>query len=197
MGVLGKARKTAKQAPPPKAGGKGKPTPTRKQAEAAHKRPLGGAGMRPTTPLTKEQQKEQRRKSRERYDHAMRTADERYLPARDKGPVRRYTRDWIDSRRSIGQYTVPIAVGSLLVLFVLMQLNEVIAAAAMLNLYLVLFASVGDGIWRGRKLKKALTAKFGEDKLPRGSVWYGINRSFQARRYRMPNPQVKVGEFPE
>jgi hypothetical protein len=194
--VLGIGGKAANDNPPePK--GKGRPTPTRKQAEAARKRPLGGAGVgRPTTPLTKEQQKAARRKAREQWDHAMRTGDERYLPARDKGPVRRWTRDWIDSRRSIGEYIVYLALGSLIGLFFLMQLVPQVAAVVMLLMYVLVFAVIGDGIVRGRMLKKALVAKFGADKLPRGSVWYGINRSMQPRRNRLPNPQVKVGQRP-
>jgi hypothetical protein len=173
--------------------GKGRPTPTRKQAEEARRRPLGTAGT-PKTPLTKEQQKEARRKARERWDHAMRTGDERYLPARDKGPVRRYTRDWIDARRSIGEYIVYIALGSLMLLFFLIQIAPLVASYFMLALYLVIFAVVGDGIVRGRRLKRALIEEFGVDNVPRGSVWYGVNRSMQPRRNRLPRPQVERGE---
>jgi hypothetical protein len=152
---------------------------------------------RATTPLTKEQQKAARAKAREQWDHAMRTGDERYLPARDKGPVRRWTRDWIDSRRSVGEYIVYLALGSLVGLFLLMQFAPQVAAVVMLLMYVIVFWVIGDGIIRGRMLKKALIAKFGEDNLPRGSVWYGVNRSMQPRRNRMPHPQVKVGERPK
>ncbi|MDR2567137.1 MAG: DUF3043 domain-containing protein [Bifidobacteriaceae bacterium] len=186
-------------APEAKPGGKGRPTPKRKEAEAVHKRPLGGAGVKggpAAKPLTKEQQKAERAKARERFDLAMKTGDERYLPARDKGPVRRWTRDYIDSRRSIGEYIVFVALGSLILLFFLIQTVPVVASIVMLLMYVVLIAVIADAVIRGRKLRKALIAKFGEDKLPKGSVWYGINRSLQMRRTRMPNPQVKRGEFP-
>jgi hypothetical protein len=182
------------QAAGDKADGKGRPTPTRKEAEAAHKRPLGGAGAKPTTPLTKEQQKAERARQRERFDLAMKNGDERYMPARDKGPVRRWTRDYIDSRRALGEYVVFIALGSLILLFFLVQLAPLIASVVMLLMYVVLIAIILDAVIRGRKLKRALIAKFGEDNLPRGSVWYGINRSLQMRRTRMPNPQVQRGE---
>jgi hypothetical protein len=191
-----KATAKTQASPAAKSDGKGRPTPTRKQAEAAHKRPLGGAGGRPKANLTKEQQKAERAKARERWDLAMKNGDERYLPARDKGPVKRWTRDYIDSRRSLGEYIVFLALGSLILLFFLIQLAPVVASVVMLSLYVVLIAVVIDAIIRGRKLKKALVAKFGEDRLPRGSVWYGINRSLQMRRSRMPNPQVKRGEYP-
>ncbi|MDR0592119.1 MAG: DUF3043 domain-containing protein [Bifidobacteriaceae bacterium] len=191
-----RAKPAAAAPPEPKAEGKGRPTPTRKQAEAVHKRPLGGAGQKPTTPLTKEQAKARRLKAREQFNYGMRTGDERYLPARDKGPVRRWTRDYIDSRRSLGEYIVIVALGSMFLLVFLMQVQPVIATLVLLAMYGVLIAVVLDAIIRGRKLKKALIAKFGEANLPRGSVWYGVNRSLQMRRTRMPNPQVKRGEHP-
>jgi Flp pilus assembly protein TadB len=154
-------------------------------------------GQKSTRPLTKEQQRAERAKARERFDHAMKTGDERYLPARDKGPVRRWTRDYIDSRRSIGEYIMFLALGTLLLMFVATAVGaNLLSAVIMLLMYLVIIGVVVDAIIRGRILKKALIAKFGEDRLPRGSVWYGINRSFQLRRTRMPNPQVERGEHP-
>ncbi|MDR0365429.1 MAG: DUF3043 domain-containing protein [Bifidobacteriaceae bacterium] len=183
-----------------KAGGKGRPTPSRKEAVAANKRPLGGYGQKKgpaAQALTKEQRREQRLKQRERFDYAMRTGDDRYLPARDKGPVRRWTRDYIDSRRSLGEYLVWLAIGSLLSLMVLVRVAPILASLLMLGMYILVFAFISDAIFRGRRLKKALVAKFGLDKLPPGSVWYGVNRSFQMRRSRMPNPQVQRGEYPE
>ena len=40
----------------------------------------------------------------------MRTGDERYLPPRDKGPVRRFIRDFVDSRFSFVELMVPLLV---------------------------------------------------------------------------------------
>jgi hypothetical protein len=189
--VLGKPNKTEVQ--PVKPDGKGRPTPKRKDVEAQQVRRLGGVGAKPAKPLTKEQQRAERAKARERFDLAMKTGDERYLPVRDKGPVRRWTRDYIDARRSLGEYIVFIALGSLILLFFLMQLAPPIAGLVMLAMYLLIFAIIIDGILLGRRLKKALINKFGQE-LPRGSVWYGVNRSMQLRRTRMPNPQVQRGD---
>jgi hypothetical protein len=193
VGVPGKPSQTDS----PKTGGKGRPTPKRRQAEAARKRPLGGAGSKPTTPLTKEQQKEARRKARERYDHAMRTGDERYLPERDKGPVRRYTRDWVDARRSVGEYMVFLALGSLIGMMAVGSVVPQLTLPVLALLYLMVFVLIGDAAVRGRRLKRALIEKFGQDKLGRGDVWYGVNRSMQMRRSRMPHAQVQRGEFPD
>jgi hypothetical protein len=180
----------------PEESGKGRPTPKRKEAEAVHKRPLVGTASAAQN-MTKEQRKEQRRKARENYDRGMQTGEERYLPARDKGPVKRYVRNYIDSRRSIGEYFLMIAIVMLVAVFALSTAAPQTATIGLLGMYLVVFFVIGDGIVRGRKLKKALVAKFGADGVPKGTVWYGIMRSMQIRRSRMPAPQVARGEYPQ
>ena len=40
----------------------------------------------------------------------MRTGDERYLPARDKGPVKRFIRDYVDARLSIAEFLLPLLI---------------------------------------------------------------------------------------
>ena len=65
----------------PKAGGKGRPTPTRKEAEAA-------ARARAKVPRTRKEQAAAQRAARgdtsRKMRQAMKTGDERYLPARDQ-----------------------------------------------------------------------------------------------------------------
>jgi len=76
---------------------KGRPTPSRKEAEAARK-------ARAKVPRTRKEmaaaQKLQRNESSTQMRQAMRNGDDRFLPARDKGPVRRFIRDYVDSRFS-------------------------------------------------------------------------------------------------
>ena len=38
----------------------------------------------------------------------MRTGDERYLPARDTGPVKRFIRDFVDSRFQFIELLIPV-----------------------------------------------------------------------------------------
>ena len=45
-----------------------------------------------------------------RQREAMASGDERYLPARDKGPVRRFARDYVDSRFRVAEFFLPLAV---------------------------------------------------------------------------------------
>ena len=71
-------------------GAKGRPTPTRKEAEAA-------ARERAKAPMDKKAAqkvlRERRVESNAKVRQGMKTGDERYLPARDKGPVKRFIRN--------------------------------------------------------------------------------------------------------
>jgi len=176
--------------------GKGRATPSRKQAEQAKVRPLVGAKAK-TSNTTKEQRREASRLARERYNQGMRTGEDRYLPARDKGPIKRFVRDWVDSRRSFAEYFIWIAVAMLLILAVTQQASPEIAVIIMLGIYVMLFVLVGDLFRRARQLRKALHAKFGEDAVPKGSVRYGVMRTMQFRRGRQPKPQVARGDYPK
>ncbi len=90
---------------------KGRPTPSRKEAEtsAAHRSKI------PTDPKeAKKAPKERARAERATARAGMVSGDERYLPARDAGPVRAYVRDYVDGRRRMSEYFVFVAVGILL-----------------------------------------------------------------------------------
>lgn len=172
--------------------GKGRPTPTRKEAEARNKRPLVPADRRAAA-------RESRAKARVQRDleyQAMRSGDERYMPARDRGPVRRYVRDSVDSRWNLGELFLPLAALFLMLQFVTARSAPTIAVASLLVLYVYILASVADGwlMWRG--LRKRVVAKFGESALPRGLAMYAVLRAFQVRPSRLPKPQVKHGQRP-
>lgn len=172
-------------------GGKGRPTPRRKEREAARRRPLGGVDRRTAAKEQRARLKEQR----EREYQAMLTGDERYMPLRDRGPVRRWVRDYVDARRNLGEYFLPVSIG-MVFLTLLAQSNPGLTLLVLGLLYLVVFAAIIDGFVLSRRLKKKLAAKFGEAVLPRGTLVYGVLRAFQMRRTRLPRPQVARGQFP-
>ena len=93
-----------------KVGGKGRPTPTRKEAEAA-------ARARAKVPRTRKEQAALARSARgdtaAKMREAMKTGDDRYLPARDRGPVRRFIRDFVDSRFSFIELMIPLLIISM------------------------------------------------------------------------------------
>lgn len=172
---------------------KGRPTPTRKAAEAAHRRPLVPA--RSQGAKGKKADKAKERARREREYQAMLTGDERNLPLRDKGPVRRWVRDYVDARRNPGEYFLPV---SLVIVFgsLLTSGNALYGLLIIAVLYLVVLLTVIDAFLLGNRIRKQATAKFGAEKIPRGIRMYGVMRAFQMRRTRLPKPQVKRGEYP-
>jgi hypothetical protein len=127
--------------------------------------------------------------------------DENALPARDRGPARRFVRDYIDSRRSVGEYFLPIIFVVLILTMIptktttgadglpKVPMTQIISIAIM---YTVLLISVLDGIRLNRKIKKLVAAKFPGTNL-KGLGLYGWLRSTQMRRMRSPKPQVKAG----
>ena len=88
-----------------KASGKGRPTPSRKEAEAAAK-------ARAKPPRTRREmaaaQKASRTDSSSRVRQGMRNGEEKYLLPRDKGPLRRFIRDFVDSRFSFVELIIPL-----------------------------------------------------------------------------------------
>lgn len=171
--------------------GKGRPTPKRREAAAAHQRPLVPADRK----AAKRAAREAAKAERDREYQAMQTGDERYLPARDKGPVRRWVRDYVDARRSPGEYFLPVSI-ALVMATILFAQNAIASLIILVVLYLIIFAVVIDAWLLSRRINKKLTAKFGAGAIPRGTLMYGTMRSFQMRRSRLPKPQVERGQWP-
>jgi hypothetical protein len=180
-----------------KQGGKGRPTPRRREVEARNRRPLISAPLDKSA--SKEERKrardEQRRISRERraqMQQAYVTGDDRHLPPRDKGPVRRFVRDYVDARRSVGEYFLPAAL-PLVLLYA--APNPLVRLVAIVLLYLLMLLVAVDTLLLRRTLKLLLQRKFDADKIG-GAANYGMFRSWQMRRSRLPRPQVRRGEYP-
>ena len=120
------------------------------------------------------------------------SGDERYLPARDKGPVRRFVRDFVDSRFCIAEYFLPLAV--IILILSVIQVQNIQNISLLLWLGVIVLIVV-DSIGLGFRLKKQLAQRF-PDTPKRGAVAYGLMRTLQMRRLRLPKPQVKRGERP-
>jgi Protein of unknown function (DUF3043) len=169
-----------------KVGGKGRPTPRRSEAEAQRKKRMAPPRNRKeANAVHRQRSREQRAKQME----AMRSGDERYLPARDQGPVKRFIRDYVDAHRTIGELLIPIFV----VIFVLVYIRTPWAAALGSVAWLVVLVAMAlDSVRIVTGAKRALTAKFGKDEA-KGNVMYILMRSWQMRRLRLPKPRVKAG----
>jgi hypothetical protein len=170
-------------------GAKGRPTPSRKEAEAAaRERAKGTMDKKAAQRVMRERRAESNAKMRQ----GMRSGDERYLPARDKGPVRRYIRNYVDARISVAEFLLP-----LLLVIMAMQYSgipELVRFST--SLWTVtLFLVALDTLWLMFRLKRALRAEFPEES-QKGTTFYTLLRALQLRWLRMPKPQVKVGGKP-
>ena len=164
------------------------PTPKRKDAEALNKI---NAITSPATKATKARDRNELKSKRLAAREAYMRGEENALPARDRGPLRRYVRNYIDSRRNVGEYFLP-AVAMVLVLSVVH--NKFVSLIAILFMYVAMLYTVLSGFFMTRRIRKAVNAKFpGES--TKGLGMYGWLRSTQMRRMRAPAPQVKRGDF--
>ena len=166
---------------------KGRPTPKRKEAEAARK----VSSLAPaSTKAEKERAKAAAKRARVAQRAAYMRGDESALPLRDKGPVKRYVRNYVDARRSIGEYFLPVI---FIVLFLTLIPNPIFQIGSIAIMYTVLLVSVIDGFLLTRKLKREVSVKFPGAEL-KGIGMYGWLRSTQMRRMRTPKPAIKAGE---
>ena len=181
--------KTENQSPEvaPKPGGKGRPTPSRKEAEAAARaRAKPPRNRREMASQQRQQRSEQSRKVRQ----AMKTGDERYYLARDKGPVRRFIRDFVDSRFSFLELMIP---AMLVVLVLGYSGNQRLMATSNFMLLAMFMLIIVDIATVRFKVRRELTRRFpGES--PKGTTWYAVSRSMQMKFMRLPKPQVRIGE---
>lgn len=174
-----------------KIGGKGRPTPSRKEAEALAKAKARAPRNR------KEQAQRQRQvksESSQKIRAGMKAGDERYLLPRDQGPVRRFIRDFIDSRFSIVELVIPLLLVTLVLGYSgaakLVALSSTLMFATTLVIAIDVFAM-------RHKMRKELTRRF-PDASTKGTTYYAVTRAMQMRFMRLPKTKVKVGaELPE
>ncbi|MFF8318342.1 DUF3043 domain-containing protein [Streptomyces bobili] len=168
---------------------KGRPTPKRSEAQSQRRSVANTSSSRKDAA---KRQREERRAQLERQRQALAGGDERFLPARDKGPVRKFARDTIDSRFNVAEFFLPMAVVILVLSMVRVGSLQTIALLLWL---VVIVLIVLDSLFTGFRLKKRLAERF-PDQNRRGAVAYALMRSLQMRRLRLPKPQVKRGERP-
>ncbi|OLR95263.1 DUF3043 domain-containing protein [Actinokineospora bangkokensis] len=179
--------------------GKGRPTPKRREAEGRRRGPVA-----PPPKTTREAMRRARGSKEERAELAakrkaqrveqrqrMNEGDDRYLMPRDRGPVKAYVRDLVDSKRNLMGLFMPLAV----LVFVSMLLPSLAAQQiAQLICMVMLLIMVVEGVLNGRRVAKATRAKFPKENIRGASVgWYAFMRAAQPRRLRVPKPRVGPG----
>jgi hypothetical protein len=169
--------------------GKGRPTPSRREREAARRRPLVPSDRKEAA----RQARAQSAAAREKARAGMALGDDRYLTARDKGPQRRFVRDYVDARYNVGELMIPIM---LLVIVLTFIPNPAFQVYGILVLWAFFLVAVIDAFLLGVLVRRRLAAKFGEERVERGVRWYAAMRAMQMRVIRLPKPQVKRRQFP-
>jgi hypothetical protein len=167
--------------------GKGRPTPTRREREAANRRPIVGG-----SPADRKAARARLNSERERARVGMANGEEKFLPAKDRGEQRRFVRDFIDARWNVGEVMMPVLVLFLVVGFIAAQTAA--ASYALLFVWVFVALFVLDCVVLWFSMRRRLTAKFGE--FQRGTFFYILTRAWQLRFLRLPKPQVKRGQYP-
>jgi Protein of unknown function (DUF3043) len=178
--------------------GKGRPTPKRRDAQGRKRGPT------PPPPRTQREatkyakatrgatpDRDQRRRDAAERREGMAAGDDRYLLPRDRGPIRGYVRDLVDSRPHLMGLFMPLAVIVLLSLVV-----PIPAAQQYLSLFslIALVAMILEGIWLGLTVTRKARAKFPSEPINTlGTSWYAFTRASQLRRLRIPKPKVGRG----
>jgi len=166
------------------AGGKGRPTPKRSEAQKRR----GPVAPPPTSRREAAKQLRQKQaEGRKEVRAGSLRGDERALLKRDQGPVRRIVRDVVDGRRSLGWVLLPIA----LVVVVAGFFHNVQLQALTFAVWLASLAAVAiDMVFVALDIRRAVRAQFPDEPL-RGHVAYGLMRTTVMRRWRVPRPQVR------
>ncbi|CAG7631656.1 DUF3043 domain-containing protein [Actinacidiphila bryophytorum] len=163
---------------------KGRPTPKRSEAQQQRRK----AANTPTDrKAAAKQAREARRVDLAKRREALANGDERHLPAAHQGPVRKFTRDYVDSRYRVAEFFLPMAV--------LILIGSLMPAVQTLSLFLwvlVIVLILIDSVITGFALRRQLAKRFPDQNTKR-AVTYGLMRTLQMRRMRLPKPQVQRG----
>lgn len=170
-----------------KPGGKGRPTPTRREAEAAAK-------ARAKVPRTRKEQVAAQRAARSQSSQsvrqAMKSGDERYYPARDRGPERRFIRDFVDSRFSLIELVIPLMLVTMVLTYSgSRQLANIGSTVLLVTVVMVLV----DMLLLRFRLRREVSRRF-PNSPTKGLTYYAVTRALQMKFMRLPKAKVKIGQ---
>lgn len=168
---------------------KGKPTPARKQQEAARKRPL----VAPRTPEARKAERAALRERRLEASRGLANGDPKYLPKRDSGPQRSMLRDIVDSRFiTAGEVLMVFMVVTLFFTYTSTKLTPltVFLSDAVLFLFVIYLL---DTFLIQLRAKKIVARKFGATNVEKGIWFYVAVRSMYPRFMRTPKAKVRRG----
>lgn len=178
---------------------KGRPTPKRsdkdKKRGPVAPAPMTAAEARQRRKearktMTKEERQAEKLRARSlvaERNERMKAGEEAYLLARDKGPVKRFVRDIVDSRPNVlgllMPWTLVLVLGTLIAPKIALYMNYAMPVVLLLMLL--------DGFLLSRKVNRAVDEKFPNNTESHAKLaLYAIPRAMQPRRWRIPRPQV-------
>jgi hypothetical protein len=183
---------------------KGRPTPKRVEAEGRRRGPVPPPprtqreAMKRNRDLRPKMTREERGKAQNERRERMMAGDDAYLMPKDRGPVKAFVRDVIDSRRNFMGLFMPMAILVLVSYFAQVavpSMGLVLQEYVMLACLVFLLAMVVEAIMLGRLAARLARTKFPKETIGTASiVWYTFTRASQVRRLRVPRPRVRPGE---
>ena len=171
-------------------GTKGRPTPARKEAPRPRKLLI----TTPSDPkAATSAQREAERAAKVRAREGMAAGEEKYLPARDRGPAKAFTRDFVDARFTLAEYFIFIAVAVLLLGFIK---NQTLSTFISTGFFAITALIAIDSIILVIQLNKRAKEAFPNEADRKGITLYALLRTLQLRRLRLPPPRVRRGGKP-
>jgi len=168
---------------------KGRPTPSRKEREAANRRPIVVADRKEARVRAREADREERA----RFNAGYAAGDEKFLPVRDRGPQKKWVRDYVDARLSAGEFVIPVMFLVIVLMYLPLPFVSSYATVALMGYFALVII---DCVVLGFTVRRRLAARYGEDKVEKVR-WYAAMRALQLRMMRLPKPQVKRFRFPD
>ena len=178
--------------------GKGRPTPKRSEAERGRYQSITGSttsgrgpgsGSAPRGKMTPED-KARARSERDRRMTAMRRGEEWALGPRDRGPIKKLARDYVDSHRRPSEYYMYVLI---ILLVALLSRNKALNTYVSPLVLVLIVVVVIDAYFIRRALYK-LAAQYYPNESTRGMTTYAVMRALQIRRFRTPAPRLKPGD---
>ncbi len=174
----------------PASTGKGRPTPKRSVSEKRRAPIAAPTNRRDAARQTRQQRSIKTNEARK----ALVSGDERSLPARDRGPLRRYVRDWVDGKRNLAEFLLP---GIIVFYFPTLLTSGSVRVAFSYALTIVVVVMAVELTVLISLLKRAIDREFPQGGPGRkGAVRYGALRLAAIRMFRLPKPAVKRGQAP-
>jgi hypothetical protein len=155
------------------------PTPTRREAEAARRERLN-----PTLSPADQRKRDRTAKAKAREESWVKV---------DEQPGRILLRDFVDSRKGITQWWMPIIITSLAIALAVMYIYPEGAAIATALPYVAIFGLAIHITLLWRQFKPLHADRLPKEPL-RGLLTYLINRMMNLRRFRNPLPRVNPGD---